>query len=149
MTNFIFQHLEVWDVLGKKLADEDENMRHTIKVIIPAVIGAVSSVIGIAGTIGATFFHSMTSLSKIASIGQATAGFAQGLTTIGTGVASGRAKFTESELKEISAQIQKLKFQSEASMSQMQELFDTEKQYVEGSHEYVKLADNVIKSIQA
>lgn len=146
ITNFIFQNTDAWDWIAKQIA-EDEQTRQKLKSILPMVVSVVSTTIGIAGSIGAAFFDSLNLTQKLLSIGQTAANFAQGVTTIGSGVSGARMKWTEADLRNIKSETQFLKYQIENCLTRMQEFFDSQKQTVENSSELIRLTLNTLRVI--
>lgn len=147
ITNFVFQHTDTWDWIAKQIT-EDEQTQQKLKSILPMVVSVVSTVVGIAGSIGASFFESLNLTQKLLSVGQTAANFAQGVTTIGSGVSGAHMKWTEADLRMIKSETQFLKYQIELCMNRMQEFFDSQKQFVENSSELIRLTLNSIQTIQ-
>lgn len=123
ITNFIFKQTDVWNWLAKSIAGDNENLARNLENILPAVVGVVCGVVGLAGSVGAFFFSSLDFGQKIFTIGQTALNFAEGIVSIGSGYSQARMKWTEGDLTEIQTKSQVHKLHMEYLMVQMQDIF--------------------------
>jgi len=98
IANLVLSEAGFWEWVAKKLANDNEDKRKKIAMILPAVVGIASGVIGIFGSVGSVVWSSLNLMQQALVIAHAIFGVVDGATTIGKGVADGRVLFAEADL---------------------------------------------------
>ncbi|HSW86047.1 MAG TPA: hypothetical protein VLG49_00950, partial [Rhabdochlamydiaceae bacterium] len=98
LANLAFTETHVWDWVAEKLARENEDKQKKIAVLLPAVVGLVSAVVGLAGSSGAILWASLNTGGKILIFFQTAINMLEGVTSIGEGVTKYRSLKTQSEI---------------------------------------------------
>lgn len=98
VVNYTMKKAEVWDLLASKLAADNESMRETIKTTLPAAIGIVAAVVGIAGSAGTFFFTELDAAGKALTILETASSLANSGTTLAGGISKGRLQWAQSAL---------------------------------------------------
>lgn len=103
IANLTLEETGGWDWIVDKLAKEDEEFRKTLRLLLPAGIGAICGITGL----GSAFFgwESLNSLGKLITVAQTAANFIAGATTAAQGVFSAKTSIAQAEHLELSREV--------------------------------------------
>lgn len=128
IANFAFKEAEVWDILAKALAQDNEDLQQQLVTALPAAVGILSAVLGLVGTGGAMLWSQISLVEQVVAIAQTAASFAYGVTSSGNGVVQARSKWTEADLFEIKNAIDLMKSAVERKMDEMARFIESQVQ---------------------
>jgi hypothetical protein len=101
IANFAMTEAGGWDWIAKRIANDNEDLRHKIAFWVPTVVGCIAAVVGVAGSVGSLAWGGLNLAQKAILIVQTAFGLYDGVTTIGKGVSDARLIWTQADLQEI------------------------------------------------
>lgn len=104
VTNLAFTEAGVWDRVAKTLARDNEE-KERMKKWLPAAIGSVTGVVGLAGSAGAVYWAGLNAAQQLTMIGNSALSIAEGTATIGKGVNQSKIEWKKAELSQLSKEM--------------------------------------------
>lgn len=145
--NFTFKETGTWDWIAKHLAGENEDLHRKLAQILPAVVGGIAAVIGLAGSVGAFWFTELDFAQKILTIGQTAVNFATGVASIGEGVSKAKVTWKQSEIIELQSETKLVRFHLEETMTAMQDFLTNQTRISTSASSSVKAAERAVQII--
>jgi hypothetical protein len=98
IANLVLSEAGFWEALAKRLAQDNEDKRRAIALMLPAIIGVVSGLIGVFGSVGSLAFSTLNFFEKALTMLHAAVGVLDGATTIGKGISDGQVIRADADL---------------------------------------------------
>jgi hypothetical protein len=108
--NLAFRHLHVWDYIGDQVGRENETLKAAIKDYMPAAVGITAAAMGIYGSYAGWQYAAKTGIAGAVAL-------LQGTTNVASSLVNYKSGISQSELRNISADLSFL--QSNLSLSNL------------------------------
>ncbi|MBS0653725.1 MAG: hypothetical protein JSR39_09430 [Verrucomicrobia bacterium] len=105
IANMLMSESGTWDWVAKKLANEDEDRRKMLAMLLPTATGLLAGIIGLGGSAGAFAWSGIEFAEKAVMIAQATLAIFDGATTIGKGYADANLIWSQADLTKVKSQM--------------------------------------------
>lgn len=101
LVNLAFSETHVWDWVAEKLAKDNVDRQKLISTLLPAAVGGLCAIAGLAGSTGVALWAGLNFSQKLLVIGQVAISFLEGGFAIGEGVCQYREHNSKAGLLEI------------------------------------------------
>jgi multisubunit Na+/H+ antiporter MnhB subunit len=122
ITNLAFIETGVWNYIAEKLAKDNKEQQEKLKILLPAIVGGLSAVVGLAGSAGAVLWAPINFTEAAIATGMTALNFADGVTTLGSSVTEYRSLRSQAELMEVEKKMALNQFQLEENASNFEKL---------------------------
>ncbi len=105
IANMLMFESGIWDWVAKKLANEDENRRQMLAMLLPSIVGVLTGSIGVFGSAGAFAWSGIQFIETAGLVLNAVISMMIGVATIGKGHADANLTSSQADLVKVKSQM--------------------------------------------